>query len=89
MFCIGIWRSAFIPRLARMLTLALAWIHGWSCIWFWMGNTFYAAGKYEDGGISDQLTGNEKRHTWLTAYYTETLEPSTLFSSAPSGFEVS
>ena len=64
---LGIWRSAFIPRLARMCTIAIGWVHGWACVWYWVGTTFYSAGT--KGAFSDELTESEVNDTWLTAYY--------------------
>ena len=56
----GIMRSAFVARLARFWVIGMAWIHLWSCVWFYLGSTlhidegdhYYDDEKYANSYIS-------------------------------------
>ena len=37
----GVMRSAFVARLTRFAAMGIAWIHLWSCIWFFLGSNLH------------------------------------------------
>lgn len=66
----GVWRSAFVSRLAKLLITGIAWIHLWTCIWFFLGsNLFIDDLKWRQGNIRSYIDNENRYDTWLTAYY--------------------
>ena len=45
--------------------VAIFWVHGWSCLWAWLGSALYAAGRHGPFNVAPE----EVSDTWLTAHY--------------------